>query len=602
MADTWLYVVYDNQTKVYAAPLDGPVELGRQNLDEEPPYAHRRVGDHWRMIIASLQEQQLSRKHIRVDPLPGERLKIVNLSDKKEIALGDQRLDPGQTWEGSGPVCINLGPRSVHVQAEDLDIASLQTLALATRPPQLRGAFLSAQLPRAPLQPNSQAEGLIRYLQEMVEVLQSAALSQDFLHRAARALVDLIGLDAGGVLLRPRQQWRQAAYCAADGAGREETEWRPSRMVLERILAERRTFWQLPSTQGVGSLLGVKAVAASPILNPDGEVVGVLYGERRQVQLKPLTKVDALLVELLANCVAAGLARLAQEEEALRHRVKFEQFFTAELARQLENQPELLKPRAGEVTVLVCDVRGFSRITERLGPDRTIPWLNDVLAVLTGIVLHHSGVLVDYAGDSLLAMWGAPSEQPDHAALACQAALAMFAQLDGLNRRWQDRLGEPVDLSIGIDSGPVQVGNIGCELKFKYGCLGNTPNLASRLQGANKYLQTRLLISGNTRHHLDERFATRRLCQVRVINIAQPVDLYELAPPDRPGWAELKKGYEWALGRFEKKDFPAAIRSLGNILTAFPDDGPTLALLSRFLQQGLPGSVAPDAVWDLPSK
>src|SRR4029077_9810378 len=119
----------------------------------------------------------------------------------------------------------------------------------------------------------------------------------------------------------------------------------------------------------------------------------------------PITKLQALLVELLAGSVAVGLARLEQEEAALAARVQFEQFFTPELARQLAAQPDLLKGRDSEVSVLFCDLRSFSRICERLGASFTDDWICDVLDALSNCVLEQRGVVVDFVGDEIMAMW-----------------------------------------------------------------------------------------------------------------------------------------------------------------------------------------------------
>src|SRR5207244_1819701 len=107
-------------------------------------------------------------------------------------------------------------------------------------------------------------------------------------------------------------------------------------------------------------------------------------------------KLEAMLVELLACGVATGLARQQQEEAALRAQVRFEQFFTPELAQQLAQDPDMLQGRQAEVTLLFADVRGFSRFSEKLGPERTVAWMNDVMGELSACVLHEAGVLVDY--------------------------------------------------------------------------------------------------------------------------------------------------------------------------------------------------------------
>ena len=178
----------------------------------------------------------------------------------------------------------------------------------------------------------------------------------------------------------------------------------------------------------------------------------------------------------------------------------------------------------------------------------------------------------------------------------------MLASLPEMSERWQSVLGEPIDLGVGINTGVAQVGNTGSHRKFKYGALGNTVNLASRVQGATKYMKTRLLITGTTRAQLDDGFACRRLCTVGVVNINQPVELHELVALGMPGWGELKREYESALTRFEAKDFGGAAQTLGNLLPSHQGDGPTLVLLSRVVNCLIEEPAAFDPVWRLTAK
>jgi adenylate cyclase len=262
----------------------------------------------------------------------------------------------------------------------------------------------------------------------------------------------------------------------------------------------------------------------------------------------------------------------------------------------------LLSGREAEVTLLFCDVRGFSRISERVGPATTVSWIGNVMDVLSECVAAHDGTLVGYTGDELLAMWGAPVEQADHAARACRAALAMLDEVPRLNETWQTTLQERVRLGIGINTGRAQVGNTGSQRKPQYGPLGNTVNIASRVQGATKYLKTRAVITEATRAKLDDSFAVRRLCKVRVVNIAESVNLYELAPAGHAGWDGLKGRYERALAEFEDANFRAAVSILGGLVHDFPEDGPTQKLNARASVALDEGSGAFDPVWELPGK
>jgi adenylate cyclase len=377
------------------------------------------------------------------------------------------------------------------------------------------------------------------------------------------------------------------------------------------VLREKKTFWEAPDQADSGltaSLIGVEVVVAAPILDRAGEVIGVIYGDCRQDGKgngrTRISKLEAMLVQLLAGGVATGLARIEQEKAALNAEVRFGQFFTPELARQLMLQPDLLKGRDSEVSILFCDIRGFSRISERLGPAGTVEWVADVMGALSDCVLAHRGVLVDYIGDELMAMWGAPEIQEDHARLACRAALDMQSFLPKLNERWQERLGEPTSIGIGVNTGRARVGNTGSKHKFKYGPLGPMVNLASRVQGATKYLRTPLLITDSTRERLSEEFSTRRLCKVRVVNIATAVNLYELAAAGDTDWKMIQPLYEHALDDFEHGNFRGAARTLGNLMAEHADDGPSLVLMGRAIN----ALVAPpeaggfDPVWELPGK
>lgn len=298
----------------------------------------------------------------------------------------------------------------------------------------------------------------------------------------------------------------------------------------------------------------------------------------------PITELEAMLVEVLSCSVAAGLARVQQEQVALEARILFEQFFTPELSRQLQADPTLLSGKDANVTVLFCDIRGFSRISQRVGTTLTFDWINAVMGALSDCVIEHKGVLVDYIGDELIAMWGAPEELPDHGAHACRAALAMLEIMPALSAQWEPVIGEPTRYAIGINTGPARVGNTGSKRKFKYGPLGNTVNLASRVQGATKFVRTPLVITGATAQQIGDEFPTRRLCSVEVVNIAEPIDLYELRAAADKAWADLKTRYESAFAAYEQAEFHTAARILGNLLTEYPDDGPTVILLSRAVE------------------
>ncbi|MBY0230274.1 MAG: adenylate/guanylate cyclase domain-containing protein, partial [Gemmataceae bacterium] len=368
------------------------------------------------------------------------------------------------------------------------------------------------------------------------------------------------------------------------------------------------TFWEEPGseTSSSESLSGVETVVAAPILNGAGGVIGALYGERhRSVRAgqQSLGTLEARLVELLARIVAGGLARVEEEQRAASANSMLEQFFGPDLARTLREQPGMLEGRDRDVSILFCDIRGFSRISERLEAAQTIGWCRDVLGRFSRRVMDEGGVVVDYVGDGLMAMWGAPGEQPDHAERACRAALAILDELPGLNARWQELLREPMDVGLGVNTGTAQVGNVGSQHKFKYGAMGTPVNVASRVQDSTKRFKCQVLITGETASLLGEGYPSRKLGAVKVNNIKQPVVVHQVFPRGHEQAQEAKEEYEKALAMFEREEYGPAARALGNWRgQARVPDEPALVLLYRAVRAMVEGKPAGHPVWEFTEK
>jgi adenylate cyclase len=604
-----LRVIDEERRTVFISDYSKRVEIGRQDRGEPGPYSQRFEADRWRLVIAPLTEDTVSRHHLSLEPVSDCLFRVRNSSRAVPIRLtSGEEVKPGEARELPIPSQILVGKKMLRVVATETITGQLNELPEATIPP---GAFdnLATRMGamNLPDLKGNDPAGMIRWLRAAMEVLQAAATSSDFFDKAAQAAAEMVGLDSVSVWLLKGDEWVVEAQQVAPRL-MAMPKAPASRHVLNKVRQRAKTLWDKPdaSATATTSLESVAAVVAAPILNRQGEVIGALYGDRSFLsqanrQRGDITEVQAMLIELLAGGIAAGLERLKHEQAAVAARVQFEQFFTPDLAKQLEKNPDLLKGRESEVTLLFCDIRGFSRVSDKLGPAKTMEWINDVMGVLSDSVLAHQGVLVDYIGDELMAMWGAPTEQPDHATLACRAALDMLEKLPEMVERWKPVLGEEFDLGIGLNTGTARVGNTGTIRKFKYGPLGTTVNLASRVQGATKHFKARLIITGQTKAAIEDGFATRRLGKVRVININEPVELYELVPCDYPDWATLQHGYESALDHFEVGHFRPAAGLLGNIQVNYPSDGPSLILLARVVN-ALCEAEPFDPVWTLASK
>ena len=487
------------------------------------------------------------------------------------------------------PVVLKFGSKVVRIQSvgPKASARAVQSLDLPTDF-HFRSGYEASAFSRLDLHatPSQDIAGIVDWLRGMIRVLQSAASDVDFFQKGAQAAVEVVRLDLGRVLTCNGGEWTTVAFFSESHVGHERNS-PPSQLVVNRVCEEKKACWfdPLQIDENCASLAGVTSVVAAPVLDRSGAVIAILYGERRLKSslqaARPVSRLDAMLIEVLAVGLAAGLARVEQEHAALALQIQFEQFFTPELARQLATHPDLLTGQDRVITVLFCDIREFSRITRNHGTAFTLDWTNDVLSTLSDCVSKYRGVLVDYIGDELMAMWVAPESEPDHAEMACRAALEMIGSLSALNDRWQKDLGEPTAVGIGINTGLARVGNTGSRRKFKYGPLGDTVNVASRVQGAGKYFKSNLVITRATFDGLSAEFRCRHLGRARVVNIAEPIELFELCPPDQPHVREICTIYEEGLAAFEAQEFRKAIGILGHLVSVHRDDGPSVALLAR---------------------
>jgi adenylate cyclase len=565
-----------------------------------------------------IDDRFVSRDQLWVEELPGGRLRVRNVSAHKPIMLaGGAEIPATEMRELTLPVRLTVGTTLIAI--------ALKSEAAPARPPPspptartLPSAeptlsapealpnesladegYLSIQPVRRKDQPRLipalgassgalSAGTLSQWMEAVLALQRSDAAPAEFYAQAARSMIDMIGLDVGLVLLHGAGGWQVVARAArAEDDGRQSPAGREySQTVLSQVLAEKQTFYQdLSLMNSQESLRSVDAVVVSPVFGLEDEVIGALYGLRRDGRPALVCKIqplEAQLVQLLAAFVGANLARTT----ATRLRAQFEQFFPAALVRELARDPSLLEGRGQDVTILMSDLRGFSTISEHLGPRDTCRLVRDVMERLSERIAEHAGVIVSYQGDGLLAMWNAPFHQQNHATLACRAALAMLDEVPVLNDVWQPITGVPIQIGIGINSGNAQVGNTGSSRRFMYGPLGNTVNLVSRVEGVTKYLNLPVLITGFTQAQVGNAFATRRLGLARVAGIQSAFDLYELHGVTAcPEWLAFRDQYEQALTMYETRQW---LRTCQILLPLVEEAGPmgrydqpTLKLVKR---------------------
>jgi adenylate cyclase len=301
---------------------------------------------------------------------------------------------------------------------------------------------------------------------------------------------------------------------------------------------------------------------------------------------------SVLIVAVVA--LAAGLATEGREKAQLRS--VFSHYVSKTLVERVISSPEIAR-LGGErrtLSVLFSDIRGFSRIAEGLPPETLVDYLNQYLTPMTRLVLESDGTLDKYIGDAVMAVWGAPLEMADHAQKACSAALAMIDALGPLNARWKTQGLPEIAIGIGINTGPMAVGNMGSEARFDYTVLGDAVNLAARLEALTKEYGVAILVGEHTARSA-QGFVFRELDLVRVKGRGGAAPVYELLGREGSPRALRLDRAKWddALAAYRRREFALA----GLAFHALAQDGDRAAAAMAERTDAL-AAEPPPADWD----
>jgi len=262
----------------------------------------------------------------------------------------------------------------------------------------------------------------------------------------------------------------------------------------------------------------------------------------------------------------------------------FSSYLSPKLVARLEKDPEAARIGGDnkEVTVLFTDIKGFTSFSEAHPPQEVVSRLNEYLGAMVQVIEQHDGTIDKFIGDGIMAYWGAPLTQPDHARLAIECVKAIHARMRELTAKWKAGGVEPFMIRGGVQSGEVVAGNVGLAgKKMEYTVIGDTVNQAARLEGTAKYYGLAYLVGEETYQRTRDICRYREIDRIRVVGKQLPVTIYE--PLDGLSMLDTTAAerFEAALALYRAREWQSAQQGFRAVLDMMPEDKPSEIYLER---------------------
>ena len=342
---------------------------------------------------------------------------------------------------------------------------------------------------------------------------------------------------------------------------------------------------------------GLKAIRASfsPVIELLGvaivlsEMVIIYWGSIYLfVHFNFLNNMMSLFLAVVVSYIASTVYNyMTERKQKVLIKGMFSHYVNPTIVDELVADPGKLRlgGERRDMTVLFSDIENFTRISEKVSPEYLVQILNEYLNMMTAIIFANGGTLDKYEGDAILAFWGAPIPQTDHALRACRAAIEMQHSLDGLRSLWMKEGKPQFHVRIGINTGEMIVGNMGGTSRFDYTVIGDSVNLGSRLEGANRGYGTGIMMSDHTFHAVQKEVVARELDMLIVAGKTEPIRVYELIGMKNDSLdAEMIKCLEFyieGLRLYRQREWQKAIATFRQGLTHQPHDRPSQLYIER---------------------
>jgi adenylate cyclase len=500
-----------------------------------------------------LNHASVSRRHTRLEAPPdappflrdlgslngtlvnGRRIEKHSLTDQDLIQIGVYQLKYEAADERAMHVEVGSQPAP-----EIVGLTSPESLSAALRPSEGEPSATMAGTSEGRLRAVERENKLLKVLAGVGKVLSAALTADEAMRRVMELVFHLENVERGFLMLldEEKRTFKPAVMLYKDERLKSEHQGLAlSQSLVRRVMSERLPLliYDVASDQRFTAseslrISGVRSAMCAPLIHKEN-LYGLFYVD---CVTRPyaFSKEELSIFSLIAAEAALSYENARAHEELARRAVErnvLERFLSAAVVEKIQADPHSVR-LGGEnqmATILFTDIRGFTRISEKMEPEQVVELLNEYFSEMTELVFEFGGTLDKYMGDGLMALFGTPLARPDDAERAIKAGIEMQRGLIRLNKEWENRGRTTLEVGIGINTGPVTAGNIGSTRRMDYTVIGDAVNLASRLCAQADGGQ--IIISDSTGGHVNGRFQLRKLEPMLVKGKEKPVEVYEVA-------------------------------------------------------------------------
>ncbi len=452
-----------------------------------------------------LRHPSVSRHHVRITVLPGEITLVNDLGSMNGTYVNNLQIQE-QGLKDQDRVSVGMyelkyestRADALHVQAGSAALTDVNTMVDADNlGTALRLATPTVPAMQLPIEERvkilEKENNLLKLLLSVGKTLSSALMTDEIMHRVMELVFQMENVERGFVMLRDdKKGFKPAVLLYKDEARRSEARGVAlSTMVTDKLMNDRvplliydvGTDERFSSSQSL-RMSGIRSAMCAPLIYKD-RMFGIFYVDCLS-KAYAFTQEELAIFSVIAAEAALSFDNANSHEQLARSMVErqaLERYLPASVAEWAIANPDKIH-LGGEnmtVTILFSDIRGFTRMSEHMEPHAVVELLNEYFSEMGDIIAETGGTLDKFLGDGIMALYGAPLNQPDHAHRAIKTAIEMQRALVELNRDWQTRGQQPLRIGVGLNTGTVTAGNIGSAKRYDYTAIGDAVNLASRL-------------------------------------------------------------------------------------------------------------------------